>query len=87
VPGAGHDCPTRGSLFDGGARRSDNLLKPALVPPGNRLISAASMSSAELLITGGNPAWSTVAISYCAKWVAPMGAACGQIVHLGETHA
>jgi subtilisin family serine protease len=52
--------PTRGSLIDArGVRRVDNLLKPDLVAPGNRIIGALSSDKA-----GAGGSWNWLAKTY-----------------------
>ena len=66
--------PTRGSYVDaGGVRRVDNLIKPDLVAPGNKMLGAASTTG-----TGG---WNLLANLYYSSLVAPTNSA----QYYGET--
>ena len=61
--------PTRGSFLDGnGVRVVDNLLKPDLVAPGNRIVAAAATSANAL-----SPTWNYLATNYGDALVAPLG--------------
>jgi hypothetical protein len=61
--------PTRAAFVDGaGVRRVDNLLKPDLVAPGNKLVAAAATSAVST-----NLAWNTLAASYWSALVDPLG--------------
>src|SRR6185436_16709285 len=52
--------PTRASVVDAdGVRRFDNLLKPDLVAPGNKLVAAAATSAVSTSL-----AWNALASSY-----------------------
>ena len=60
--------PTRGAMVDQfGVRRVDNLLKPDLVAPGNKIVSAAATYGAGSLL------WNRMAQSYFTKVVSPLG--------------
>ena len=59
--------PTRGAYTDtGGVRRVDNLLKPDLVAPGNKIVGAAATASDGL-------SWDFLASFYNGQLVAPLG--------------
>jgi subtilisin family serine protease len=61
--------PTRGVFTDSaGVRRIDNLLKPDLVAPGNKLIGAASTAAYPL-----PPTWNTIAASHYGDLVGALG--------------
>ena len=60
--------PTRGSYVDAfGVRRVDNLLKPDLVAPGNKVLGAAATSNA-------SSTWSALPSQYYSTLVAPLNA-------------
>ncbi|EHR70889.1 subtilisin-like serine protease [Burkholderiales bacterium JOSHI_001] len=62
--------PTRGAYVDaGGVRRVDNLIKPDLVAPGNRVYGAAA-TQANIL----NPTWNLLAASFYSTLVTPLAA-------------
>jgi serine protease AprX len=59
--------PTRGSRVDsGGVRRVDNLLKPDLVAPGNKIVGAAATASNALT-------WNYLGSFFNSVLVAPLG--------------
>src|SRR5207302_10987295 len=61
--------PTRGVWFDAnGMAHPDNLLKPGLVAPGNRIVSAAATTA-----DSGTPIWNWLAATYYGNLVAPLG--------------
>jgi subtilisin family serine protease len=61
--------PTRASMLDAnGVRRIDNLLKPDLVAPGNKLVAAAATTA-----VSASPTWNGLASSYYGIVVAPLG--------------
>ena len=61
--------PTRGAYTDAaGMRHVDNLLKPDLVAPGNKIVSAAATAASSL-----NPAWNYLANNYMSTLVTPLG--------------
>ena len=63
--------PTRAAMVDAnGVRRIDNLLKPDLVAPGNKLVAAAATTA-----VSASPAWNGLASSYYGVLVAPLGIA------------
>ena len=63
--------PTRAAMVDsGGVRRIDNLLKPDLVAPGNKLVAAAATTA-----VSASPTWNGLASSYYGALVAPLGIA------------
>ena len=61
--------PTRGSYVDAaGVKRIDNLLKPDLVAPGNKVIGAAATK-----FDSANPTWNWLANTYYRALVVPVG--------------
>src|SRR5436190_3541448 len=61
--------PTRGVWFDAnGLAHPDNLLKPDLVAPGNRIVSAAATTA-----DSATPTWNYMASTYYSNLVAPLG--------------
>src|SRR2546421_5759608 len=61
--------PTRGVWFDAtGIAHHDNLLKPDLVAPGNKIVSAAATTA-----NSGSPTWNYMASTYYSNLVAPLG--------------
>ncbi len=61
--------PTRSGWIDAaGVRNVDNLLKPDLVEPGNKLIGAASTKD-----QSSNPTWNYLAATYYTELVAATG--------------
>ena len=63
--------PTRGSYIDAtGVRRVDNLIKPDLVAPGNKIVGAAGDGQA----SGASGSWNYLAATY-AELSQPYGGA------------
>ncbi len=64
--------PTRGSYIDAqGVKRIDNYLKPDLVAPGNKLVTAMATSN-------NTSVWNTLAATYTAQLANPVGASVKQ---------
>ena len=61
--------PTRGAMLNAqGQRTVDNLLKPDLLAPGNKIVSAAATRASI-----SNPTWNYLASTYAASLVTPLG--------------
>jgi serine protease AprX len=61
--------PTRGAYVDaGGVRRIDNLLKPDLVAPGNKIIGAAATKA-----SATTPTWNLLGSTFASSLVTPLG--------------
>ena len=61
--------PTRGGYLDAsGVRVADNLLKPDLVAPGNKIIGALASAASSRA-----PTWNLLATTYASNLVTPLG--------------
>ncbi|MEY3295695.1 MAG: hypothetical protein RLZZ451_1743, partial [Pseudomonadota bacterium] len=78
VTGFSSRGPTRGALaLAGGRRWVDNLVKPDLVAPGNKLVAAASVTAG-----GANPPWNLLAANYPQLQVAGAANAQSRLMQL-----